>query len=833
MAAAMAGQTLMSSSARVALGATCGTVQSHGHWRFKGIAEPVEVFEVGDEQAPFVPPADSSKAYAVVLTQGLWVPRAHVPHVLPAERDAFVGRGADLRDLYRRLDDGARLVSLAGPGGTGKTRLAVRFGWAWLGEFPGGAWFCDLTPARSLEGIAHAVATTLQVPLGRDDLVEQIGRALAGRGRCLVILDNFEQVVAFAEESLGTWLSLAPEACFVVTTREVLGLQGEQVVDVPPLDVSDGGALFVHRAESAWERFTVRPEDRGVIEDLVRITDGLPLAIELAAARVRTMSPQVLLARMSERFMVLASGRRGRQATLKATFDWSWDLLSEVEKRALAQLSVFVGGFSLAAAEATLDLGPSATPWVIDVVQALVDKSLLRRVDADRLGMFQSLQEYAAEHLASDGRFEGSGSEAHADAIARHWRYFAGFEERAVRDGSSVDIENLVVACRRATAHGDFASAIRALAAAWFVLQMTGPLQVGLKLAQALAETDRLSPAEGAIVAWVAARASYLLGDVAAARRWFEDALTRVRAQGPGTYEVRILCGWSQLLTAGGELALARGLLDEALGKARATGNPTLECEVLNGLGALEVSGGNAATARVHYLAALQLARRHGDKRFEGGLLSNLGGLDFEAGKLEQAGAHYEQALELVRSVNDKRWEGSARCNLALLHHEQGRSAEARDELEATLRLAREIGHAELECFVLCNLGIVHEALGSLDDACSRYEAAVALAHAIGDQHSEGQFRSYLGLLHARLDRTGDARTCLAEAEALLRASGNPISLALLLCNQARFESLAGAGQRARAALAEAESLVRALDVDGESELGRALEAARRDVATS
>jgi predicted ATPase/Tfp pilus assembly protein PilF len=833
MAAARAGQTLISHQARAALGAAAARAQSHGHWRFKGVAEPVEVFEVGDEHAPFLPPSDASKAYSVVHSNGLWVPKLDTPHALPAERDEFVGRGPELRDLHRRFDEGARLVSLIGAGGTGKTRLAVRWGWTWLGEFAGGVWFCDLAPARSLEGIAHAVATTLQVPLGRDDLVEHIGRALAGRGRCVVILDNFEQVAAFAAESLGAWLSLAPEACFIATTRAVLGLRGEQVVGLAPLGASEGATLFVRRAEAAWERFRVLPEDHAAIEDLVRLTEGLPLAIELAAARVRIMSPQMLLARMSERFKLLANAGRGndRQATLRTTFDWSWDLLSSTEKRALAQLSVFVGGFTLAAAEATLDLGSPATPWVVDLVQALLDKSLLRRLDGDRFGMFQSLQEYAAEHLSSEGRFEGSGTQALADALARHWRYFSSLGERAVLDGGSVDIENLVAACRRATAHGDLACATRALAASWFALQMTGPLQVGLVIAQALADTGRLSPSEGAIAAWVAGRASYLLGDVVSARRWLESALAQVRVHGPEVYEMRILCGWSQLLVSAGELGPARERLDEALGKARTLSEPALECEVLNGLGALEVSEGNATAARTRYQAAVDLASRNGDKRLEGGLLSNLGGLDFEAGNLEQAGRHYERALALVRSVSDKRWEGSARCNLALLHHEQGRSDDARDELEATLRLAKEIGHAELECFVLCNLGIVNEALGNLAHARSHYESAVALAHAIGDPHSEGQFRGYLGLLHARLDRADDARACFDEAELLLRAIGNPMSLALLLCSRGRSAVLAGDRSSAEAALAEAESLVRSLEVSAQSELGRALDVAVRELA--
>src|SRR5712692_5521524 len=194
MAIAGGGQTLLSADARDALGDVTLRVESHGHWRMKGIAEPMELFEVGEADAPFVPPPDAAKGYRVVREGDLWLPARNIKHSLPAERDSFVDRRETLAELARRLDAGARLVSVLGIGGTGKTRLITRFGWSWLGDFPGGVWFCDLSQARSLDGIAYAVAEALAVPLGKEEPVTQLGNAIAARGRCLVILDNFEQV---------------------------------------------------------------------------------------------------------------------------------------------------------------------------------------------------------------------------------------------------------------------------------------------------------------------------------------------------------------------------------------------------------------------------------------------------------------------------------------------------------------------------------------------------------------------------------------------------------------------------------------------------------------
>ena len=212
MSIAMGGQILLSSDARQGLNEEWLRVQSHGHWRVKGLDEPIELFEIGRAEEPFLPPPDADKAYRVVLQDELWVPVREVRHSLPAERDAFVGRAQALADLSRRIQSGVRLVSVLGMGGTGKTRLVTRYGRNWLGEFPGGAWFCDLAAARSLDGVVNAVAQGLDVPLGRDEPVVQLGHAIAGRGRCLVILDNFEQVARHAEQTLGRWLDRAGEA---------------------------------------------------------------------------------------------------------------------------------------------------------------------------------------------------------------------------------------------------------------------------------------------------------------------------------------------------------------------------------------------------------------------------------------------------------------------------------------------------------------------------------------------------------------------------------------------------------------------------------------------
>ena len=830
MSLALGGQTLLSADARLALGVVPQRVQSHGHWRMHGVAEPVELFEIGeaghDGAAPFTAPPDSAKVYRVVRQNDLWLPVREVRHSVPAERDSFVGRLEPLQLLAAKLEAGARLVCVLGMGGTGKTRLVTRFAWTQLGDYPGGVWFCDLSQARTPDGIFFAVAQGLDVPLGKTDPVVQLAHAIAGRGRCLLILDNFEQVARHAEETLGHWLERAPLARFVVTTREVLGIVGEETLALAPLPGADAVALFLRRAESARSGFAPGADDIAVIAKLVKVLDGLPLAIELAAARVRVMAPSALLERMHERFSVLMSrsGRHDRQATLRAAFDWSWDLLRDSEKAGLAQLSVFEGGFSLVSAHAVLELAAGGDPGrTADVVQELVDKSFVRQVSDERFDLLESVRAYAAEHLRTEGRFPGSGAPAAAAAQQRHWAYFAGLDERGATAHGCVETSNLVVACQRALAFPDVPSAIGTLRSAWAALRLRGPLRVGAELAALVDAVAGLREDQRAEVDWVAGSALDRMGEVARAHKHFETGLARAHDAGNRHCEARLLLALASQRTVAGDLQAARDALTHALGLARELADRSLESMALNALGNHSHHQGLLDEARGFYQRALELARERGDRRLEGGLLGNLGSLHHDHGRLDDARGHYDLALALAREVGDRLWEGNSRCNLGLLHHEQGRSAQALTQFEAALTIAREVGHVRLESTVLCNLGLVLEVQGEWQAAHGHYLEAVTGARVLADPRLEGQFRASLGLLLARQGRMAEGRECLVIGEALLRESSDRLSLALLLCARAESEHLAAESTAALRFLQEARVLASQADVGEASELGQAL----------
>ena len=734
MALARGGQTLASAPAAAALQADGWRCQRHGHWRMKGLPEPMEVHEVGDEHSPWMPPPDAEKSQRVVWHRGQWMSGDQVPHNLPAERDRFVGRSADLQALAALLEPreaqggGARLVTLHGPGGMGKTRLALRHAWAWRGSFPGGVWFCDLAQARSLDSVLQAVAVALDVPLGADP-VAQLGRAIAGRERCLLILDNFEQVTRHAAETVGRWLDVAPLACFVATSREVLGQRGEHTLALDALAPEEAAELFHERALAALASYERSAETDRAVRQLVDLLDGLPLAIELAAPRVRVMAPAQLLARMGDRFRLLAvqggaqAGRNDRQATLQNALQWSWELMSEAERHTLAQLAVFEGGFDLPAAEAVVALDGLAAgaeaPWLVDLLQALGDKSLLRRLPGMRFGLLRAVQAFALTHLSPD---------ALAATRARHSRYYAALDERIASARGGVELDNLVQACRHAVAGGDAEAATACLCLAWSGLRLTGPLRAAAVLAQELRAGLALPPREAAAVGWVEGGALMGNGRAAEARTVFTAALAAHPDPEADVIGGRLHVALGELVAAAGDATAATAHLQAALQIGQRLQDASLQCLALNELAVQAMNAGEHGASQAHFTRGLRIANDAGHRRWQGGLLGNLGGLHYTMGQKHKAREAYAQALRLAQDTGDRRWEANHRCNLGYVYLSLQETALAEEALRASLTLMRDIGHVRVVPAALCNLGHVLAAAGRAHEARSALLEAQTLA---------------------------------------------------------------------------------------------------------
>ena len=840
------GQTLLSERAATAAGdgSLAGAqIKHHGWYRLKGIEEPVEVAELAADFAVCVPPPDSEKAYRVVRIGDLWRPLRDIPSNLAPERDRFIGREAALRGLAERLERKTRLVTVLGTGGIGKTRLVRHYAAEWLGEWPGGVYFCDLSEARSLEAIHFAVAMALGVPLGRDDAGVQLGHAIAGRGACLVILDNFEQVQKHAAATVGRWLDQAAQACFIVTSRERLHLAGENVFALEPMDVSrDAMALFEARARGQRPDFAIDDANRAVVAEIVRLLDGLPLAIELAAARVRVLSPAQIVERMQDRFALLAGARglAARQETLRAAIDWSWALLVPWEQSALAQCSVFDGGFTLAAAEAVLRL-PAETPPIVDVIQGLVDKSLLRAwlpkasshldIAEPYFGMYISLHEYAAERLRE------LGEALRTEAERRHGRYYAGFGSEAAiealtlhggvarRRSLAMELDNLVTACQRAIGRAEPDTAAACFLAAFAVVEAQGPFILAEALGSRVAAMDGLAPGQRSRVLMATAHSMRTGGRIEAADAALLDALAAARAAQDRQVEAMVLR----------HLAMARHQAhpDEARELFSAAlalygeNDRSQRAVLLANLANLQMEQGRMAEALDSYHGALALHRETGHRAGEGIALGNLGTLHHELGQFDEARAAYEGALAIHREAGSVLQQAITLGNLGLLVNEQGHPDEAVAHYQTALAIHREIGNRRGVGVILQQMGEIEHMQGDLAHAEVHFDEALSIHREVGNRRFEGGVLGQIGELMIDRHRFQAALEPIEKGEHLLRQIDDPLSLAIVLCARGRALASLGDAGAARAVLAEAEAIATRLGATPGSALQRKVDRLR------
>ncbi|MEZ4654924.1 MAG: tetratricopeptide repeat protein [Candidatus Eisenbacteria bacterium] len=836
------------------------------------------------------PTARHANAADVVLAlEDRLEPTEVVRHSLPPERDTFVGRREDIEAVSARLERGngntERLLTLQGTGGTGKTRLALRYAWESLPRWPGGVWFCDLSEAHAAEGIAAAVATALDVALDERDPITHLANVMAGRGKSLFILDNFEHLVDHADATLGRWLRTSATTRFLVTSRERLRLPGETTYELGPLDPETQGAeLFAIRAAAHRPGFEVDATNRNHVDEIVRRLDGLPLAIELAASRLRVLSLEQLQTRLEDRFRILAGGKPGRHRTLRTTLDWSWELLRPWEQSAMAQISAFEGGFTLEAAESVIDLSMyDEDPFVLDVIQSLVDKSWLRAkvaLGALRFSVYASVQEYAAEQAEGYSRTDDAQSPKQVEA--RHGTHFArvGTESlagvhfrrgTAIRTALLFERDNLIVACRRAIARGDSATAEATYLAADVTLCVRGPFGVSSELGgQVVALLDAGNRGRALVCLGNTERRS---GNVQRAREIYETALAEARAVGDRRLEGTLISHTAVLDASQGRIKEAMEGMQTSLALAREHGDRIVEGNDLGNLGVLCSRQGRVAEAQIHYEAALAVHRESGHREGEGSILSALGNLLIDQSRFEEARercaaamviarelgdrvqegyalstlslidriqghlgdamSHCTSALDIARWSGDRRFEGYLLGELATLHHAYGRAGAARECFEEALAIARQVRNPAGEGSALENLGSLLGEDGRFDEAQEHIEAALTVHRELGDGTAEGIALRILGDIDRRRGQLDAARSNLGRSESILREGDDRFELGLVLCARGELEIREQHIIPARAALSEAESIARDLVLQPESELVRRIETLREAIASA
>lgn len=694
---------------------------------------------------------------------------------LAPESGPIVGRVEDLQRLENLFAEGNRLVTVLGSAGLGKTRLALRFGGLMLSAREHhSVWYVSLQEARSDADICSAVAHALHIPMQGDAPAEdQLAFAIDDMGPALLVLDNLEQVVDAAAPLLRKWFDEAPDCLFLVTSRHRLDLRTEALLQLEPLRYgeawdgdlpSEAGQLFVQQARSVHPSYHPDADEAARIEAIVGRLDGIPLAIELAAARMEVLTSHEVLRRLQDRFELLATTSRDlpeRHTTLRHAIDWSWELLSDDEREALSLCAVFKGGFTLEAAEHVVRMDRSIS--VLDLIQALVGKSMVHRAHATkgtaptRFVLYESVREYAQERLDEAG-YGTQAEERHTDFYLRQaWWSEAG--QRLMGDTRVVthvgsERRNLRDVYERALAARQADDAARAAILLSAVYSALGPLEQGIERIEAVLELrDQLGP----------------------------------------LLEARLL------VALGGMKRLTRGIrlerLQRALELARQAEDRHLEGLALAMLARVL----NLLSRRSEAWDQTDLALATNPKDDVRALVHDVRGLILAArGKAREAEEEYQDAIHLYRKVENLAGEGECLTNIAILHSWNSRPDEARSALAGALEISHKTGQTYLRARARSYLGLACLRLGALRQGLSHLAEARHLHRALGNRFGEAfvlQLTGRLEILLGHFDQAGRHQDAALRVFAELRL---PRSQIVCLIDQAHCDTVQGRVEEAR-----------------------------------
>jgi predicted ATPase/class 3 adenylate cyclase/DNA-binding CsgD family transcriptional regulator len=796
------GQTLLSQS-------TCDLVLDRlpeesslvdlGEHRLRDLTRPEHVWQLCHAGLPGdFPPLNSLDA---------------VPNNLPLQLTSFIGREAEIAEI-RRLLSSSRILTLTGSGGCGKTRLALQIAAEALEDNSDGAWWADLAPVSDPDLVPAAVAAALSIrEVPSQNFTETIRNQLRDR-RLLIVLDNCEHLISACSSFAEVLLLACPSVTFLATSREPLGLPGETAWRVPSLSLPsekdhasidalnqcEAVRLFIDRALKSRPNFQVTNENAPAVAHICQRLDGIPLAIELAAARARVLTPAQIAEGLADRFVLLTGGARTalpRQRTLEASVAWSHDLLSEPERIVFRRLSVFVGGFTLDAAEAVCAGDGIEEVHVLDLLSQLVDRSLVQMEEegaAARFRLLETIRDYGRHKLSDSG--EG------AAVRTRHLDYYLALAERAEpeleRAGLWVWADRLdkehdnLRAAMDWSLHSEQAGKAQRLPGTLFHFWVVrNGVNEGRRRVEAALQAGAGDPAARAKALGTASGLAVWALDLVAAFTYGEELLVL----GRDAADLRIIgralmfLGWRSVFA---DPPAAQPLLEEAVAAATEAGDTWYMSQSRIGLGFMEMQAGNFLAARQHLRQGRAIAREAGDYLNTRESLIWLGWTAVFLGELPEAESSVDEALVLVREMRDSWWTCYALLIKALVAVQRGNYGPARDLYDECLKMAGDDGNAPGIGAGLSWLGCLEYTQGELEAATAHLEEGLALARELEFNWLIANCLVFLAWVAGARGDGQAAKAHLEEAFAIARTSQLPWALGRALLIEAKFDGAEG-----------------------------------------
>ncbi|MBN2800204.1 MAG: tetratricopeptide repeat protein [Deltaproteobacteria bacterium] len=763
---------------------------------------------------------------------------------LPESVAGFVGREGPMSALASLFEQGRSFVSIFGPGGAGKSRLALRYAAMQVEDFchAGGVWVCDLSEARSIDALVSAVARALRIPLSSGGLkgLNQVGHAMSSLGELLLVLDGFELVGDKGLLALDQWQRHAPNVRFLVTSRVRLQPPG-QCVELGSLEEEGAVLLFGLRASEVHARFDLMAH-RDAIQRIVQLLEGLPMAIELAASWLSLMSPESILVRLSESLRFLSGAPNSGGRTMGRVISWSWDLLEHGERSAMAQCSVFRGGFSLDAAQGVIDLSSQSSGLShLDLLMSLRDKSLIHPAITDSTGslrfqMYELVRDFSEQKAVSFGLYRLA---AHRHATwflqqGRRWRdQIRGSTGLAALGNLARERENLLAAFRYASRF-DANTAVEIILIVQPLYEARGPFEQSMTLLDEAVEISNGSARE-LRVRIRCARADALLtrGAYERARADLElaqEELLEMERQDTTLLHAMLHLRLGMLETRVADYEVAESYFSEAIRQFQESGDTFGVSDALGELARLQFQVGRWEESATTFREALLQLRGLGDQRGEGVLaaafgnlhrargedasslyaralaaheeaedlpgqarvLGFLGGMAIDNGEADEAVGYYQRALTLCRRVGDVHGAALSQGNLGRVHHQEGRLSQAQSAYQEALLALDGLNDRRFASIFRSNVGAVHHELGQLEEARRVYEEALTAIQALGDPRFEGLILGRLAVAMADLGFAPLARETLVQGGDRMSFVGDPGGKAVLRIHLAHLEVAEG-----------------------------------------